>query len=39
MFFLRYSCYSYSFEKAKTGAFRPHESFFDEGLTTENKDE
>ena len=31
--------YSYSFEKAKTGAFRPHESFFDKGLTKENKDE
>ena len=25
--------------KAKTGALRPHESFFDKGLTTENKDE
>ena len=37
--FLRYSCYSYSFEKSKTGAFRPHESFFDEGKTKENKDE
>ena len=37
--FLRYSCYSYSFEKAKTGAFRPHESFFDEGQTKENEDE
>ena len=36
MIFLRYS---YSFEKAKTGAFRPHESFFDEGLAKENKDE
>ena len=37
--FLRYRCYSYIFEKAKTGAFRPHESFFDEGQTKENEDE
>ena len=27
------------FWKAKTGAFRPHESFFDEGQTKENEDE
>ena len=37
--FLRYSCYSYSFEKAKTGAFRPHESLLIKVLTTENEDE
>ena len=35
----RYSCYSYSFEKAKTGAFRPPESLLIKGLTTENEDE
>ena len=39
MIFLRYSCYSYSFEKGKTGAFRPPVSFFDKGLAKENKDE
>ena len=39
MIFLRYCLTVDSFGKAKTGAFRPHESFFDKGLTTENKDE
>ena len=42
IFFLCYKRYSLtvdSFEKAKTGAFRPHESFFDEGQTKENEDE
>ena len=37
--FLRYSCYSYSFEKAKTGTFRPPESLLIKGLAKENKDE
>ena len=36
MIFLRYS---YSFEKSKTGTFRPPESLLIKGLTTENKDE
>ena len=39
MIFLRYCLTVDSFEKAKTGAFRPHESFFDEGQTKENEDE